>query len=374
MKKTKKNLQITYQKQTDNLELLLSGALTKTTANQLYTTLQQTIHTHTDQIISVNLNAIAQADVAGMVTLITLQHTYPKIQITHIPEDIDPLYQTLKKQAREDQPSNPDRKPPGSIAAVGQWMTDRWQLFNHSLTHFGEMVFYLFRLMGKPKTLSLKKCCYYLEDMGPKSVPLVVLIGLLFGVILAFQSAVQLELFGAEIYVANLVSISLIRELGPLLVAIVMMGRSASAYAAELGAMKVNQEIDALHTMALDPIPFLILPRLVAALCAAPLLTLLMNASGMLGCLLLMRTHGYTLPLIIQQMFTYLKPGDLISGLLKSMVFGVLVIGIGCINGLNAARDARAVGRAATQTVVQCIVMITVVDGVFTALFYYLGI
>jgi len=200
------------------------------------------------------------------------------------------------------------------------------------------------------------------------------LLGFLIGLILAFQSAIAMRKFGAEIFVADLVVLSLFRELGPLLTAFVLAARSGSAFAAELGTMKVNEEIDALTTMGLDPVRFLVLPRVLAAVFVTPLLTMFNNLFGLIGCGLVMISIGFAPITFLNQIQQAANLTDLFSGLIKTFVFGSLIASIGCLRGLQTGTGASAVGDSATRAVVTSIIAIVVADGLFAVIYYFLGI
>jgi phospholipid/cholesterol/gamma-HCH transport system permease protein len=212
------------------------------------------------------------------------------------------------------------------------------------------------------------------QRAGANAVPIVMLVGFLIGVILAFQSAIAMHQFGAEIYVANLVSLSLLRELGPLMTAILFAGRSGSAFAAEIGTMKVNEEIDALVTMGLNPVRFLVVPRLLAGLLTCPALTLLADFVGLIGGAVVMRGFGIPLVTYFQQVESAATQGDLFGGVLKSFVFGLLVAGVGCLQGLRTGQGPSAVGLSTTRAVVGGIVLIVAADGVFAVLYHILEV
>jgi phospholipid/cholesterol/gamma-HCH transport system permease protein len=180
--------------------------------------------------------------------------------------------------------------------------------------------------------------------------------------------------FGAEIFVADLIGLSMLRELGALMTAILLAGRSGAAFAAEIGTMRVNQEIDALTTMGLDPVRFLVTTRIIAALLMTPLLTLFANLVGLLGGAFTMLS--FQIPFVT---FTHEVEGivtftDFLAGWVKSFVFAILIAGIGCLRGLQTSAGASAVGDAATRAVVSGIVLIVVVDGVFAVVYFLLGI
>jgi phospholipid/cholesterol/gamma-HCH transport system permease protein len=211
------------------------------------------------------------------------------------------------------------------------------------------------------------------EQMGVNGLPVVTLIAFLMGVVLAYQSAVPMRQFGAEIYVANLIGLSLLRELAPLMTSIVLAGRTGAAFAAEIGTMKINEEIDALTTMALDPLRFLVVPRLLATLAVAPLLTIYAGLVGLLGGGLVMLSFNIPLVTYYKQIVSVVSIGDFMGGLFKSAVFAFLVASVGCLRGLETQGGPRAVGQAATRAVVSAIVLIVVFDGIFAVVFNFLG-
>ncbi len=211
---------------------------------------------------------------------------------------------------------------------------------------------------------------WFLEDCGARALPIVSLIGFLVGLIMAFVGAAQLRRFGAEAYVADLVAIAMVRELGPIMTAIILAGRTGAAYAAQLGTMQVNAEIDALLTTGISPVEFLVLPRMLGLSLMTPLLTLYGDAVGILGgaCiaagLLNVSAAAY-----FHATVATLRLTDLGMGLVKGTVFGVLVAFAGCLRGSQSGRSAAAVGQAATSAVVLGIVLIIVSDGVLDVLF-----
>ena len=212
------------------------------------------------------------------------------------------------------------------------------------------------------------------EEAGVNALPIVALIGFLMGVILAFQSAVAMKPFGAELFVANLLSLALLRELGPLMTAILLAGRSGAAFAAEIGTMKVNQEVDALTTMGLDPVRFLVVTRVLAATAMTVPLVVFADLIGLIGGALVMLTFDIPLLAYYKQAVSFTQVGDFIGGLAKSVVFGLLIAGVGCLRGLQTETGAAAVGISATSAVVSGIVLIVFVDGIFAVLFFYLDI
>lgn len=212
------------------------------------------------------------------------------------------------------------------------------------------------------------------EEAGVNALPIVTLVAFLLGVIIAYQSAVAMRQFGAEVYVANLIGISMVRELAPLMTAILLAGRSGAAFAAEIGTMRVNEEIDALTTFGFDPVRFLVVTRLLAALAVTPLLAVYADVVSILGGALILLTFQIPLVTYFNQVFTLVALNDLMGGLFKCLVFGVVIAGIGCLRGLQTGSGAAAVGLSTTRAVVSALVLIVVVDGGFAIVYYHLGI
>ena len=211
------------------------------------------------------------------------------------------------------------------------------------------------------------------ESAGANAVPIISLVSLLVGLIIAFESSRTLADFGAQIYVVNMIGIVMVRELGPLLAAVLLAGRSGSAFAAELGTMKVNEELDALQTFGLDPIRFLVIQRVVAGILLTPFLTFYSTFLGVLGGCLVAFGLGYSWSLIGHQLTSSLRLGDIYLGLSKAVVFGAIVSAVGCLRGMQTGEGASAVGVSTTRAVVSSIVLIVMADAVFSVLYYVLN-
>jgi phospholipid/cholesterol/gamma-HCH transport system permease protein len=270
----------------------------------------------------------------------------------------------------------PEIKPEsaGFFEKIGQATCNICEDARTLVEFVGETGTAMLKALLNPKLVRWKDAFLVAEIAGVNALPVITLIGFLMGLIMAFQAAIPMRQFGAVIYVANLVGLSMVRELGPLMTAIVLAGRSGSAFAAELGTMKVNEEIDALVTMGLDPVRFLVVTRLLAAVIMTPLLTLFADLIGVLGGSIVLISLGYSLATYFKQIFSMVTYVDLLGGLFKSIVFGLLVAGIGCLRGLQTEIGASAVGESTTRAVVGGIVLIVAVDGIFSVVYYYLGI
>jgi len=242
------------------------------------------------------------------------------------------------------------------------------------LAFVGEAVTVLGRLvLGRARFQSRDLWCL-LEECGGRALPIVTLISIIVGLILAFVGAVQLQKFGAEIYVADLVAIAAVREMGAMMAAIIMAGRTGAAFAAQLGAMQVSEEIDALQTLGISPMEFLVLPRIVALSLMMPLLCLYADLMGIIGgALVSVSMLDISLLQYVNQTMAAIGLKDVMFGVGKSFVFGVLVALAGCLRGVQSGRSASSVGAASTSAVVTSIVAIVVSDGLFAIISNILG-
>lgn len=239
----------------------------------------------------------------------------------------------------------------------------------------GELATWIGRALRRPGVVTWKALPALVERAGSDGVPIVLLLNFLVGFVMAFQSMQPLQAYGANIYVADIVGISVTRELAPLMTAIIMSGRSGAAYAAELGAMRVSDEIDALRSMGFSPIPHLVLPRVAALALAAPVLTLLGDVVGTVGGLVVGVTSLDVTPrAYLAELRLALVASDVWTGLVKSVAFGAAIAILGCGHGLLARGAATGVGRSTTSTVVACLFVIVVLDTMFTVLFRGLGV
>lgn len=268
----------------------------------------------------------------------------------------------------------PRRSRAGLVQETGR---AAWELSRNAarlVSFVGEVGAELGNLPRHRRRLRWKDALGVAETAGANALPIIACVGFLMGFILAYQSAIPMRRFGADIFLPSLVSLTMLRELGPLMTAIILAGRSGSAFAAEIGTMKVNEEVDALSTMGLSPLRFLVLPKIAAGGFVTPLLCVVCDLFGLLGGGVVFASLGYPPVTFVQQVLRAVDASDLLSGLLKSFVFGVLVAGVGGLRGLQTRLGPRAVGESTTRAVVSGIVLILVADGVFAVLFYFLGI
>jgi phospholipid/cholesterol/gamma-HCH transport system permease protein len=243
------------------------------------------------------------------------------------------------------------------------------------LAFLGEMTITFFRLLRLQARYRASDFFLLIQQCGAEALPIVTLISFLVGVILAFVGAVQLKQFGAQIYVADLVGIAMMREMGAMMTAIIMAGRTGAAFAAQIGTMKVTQEVDAFTTAGFSPLEFLVLPRAVALILMMPLLCLYSDFVGVLGGAAIgVGMLDLSWASYFQETANAIAVGDVMGGVFKSSVYGVLIALSGCLRGLQCGNSSSAVGDAATSAVVTGIVAIIVACGTFAVIFYVLGI
>ncbi|HOV88237.1 MAG TPA: ABC transporter permease [Syntrophobacteraceae bacterium] len=239
----------------------------------------------------------------------------------------------------------------------------------------GEVWLSLVRLVRGKARFRPSDLGYLIQECGANALPIVSLISVLVGVILAYVGAIQLRLFGAQIYVADLVGLGMAREMGAMMTAIIMAGRTGAAFAAQLGTMQVNEEIDALKTLGISPMEFLVLPRMIALVIMLPPLCLYADLMGILGGALVgIGTLDLSPLLYFNETQSAVELQDFLAGLVKAAVFGALIAVSGCLRGMQCGRSASAVGEAATSAVVTAIVFIIVSDAILTVIYDIIGL
>ena len=265
--------------------------------------------------------------------------------------------------------------PPPWLARIGASVIATTTALTRGLTFLGDSLIALGALLRGRARFRTSDLFLVIQDCGPRALGIVTLISFLIGLILGFVGAVQLQQFGASIFVANLVAVAMTREIGCIMTAIVMSGRTGAAFAAQLGTMNTNQEIDALSTLGISPMEFLVLPRMLALIGMMPLLTIYSDVVGILGGAVVgIGMLGLSATQYLEQTRDALHVSDFLIGIAKGVVFGVVVALAGCLRGMQSGRSAAAVGLAATSAVVTSIVCLIVLDGVFAVILNVLGL
>ncbi len=268
-------------------------------------------------------------------------------------------------------PPRKKRKAQSALAQIGEATVAILHEAQLVFAFFGQMLVSAVRIIRAPRTANWKDVTPTMERAGADAVPIVVLINFLIGFVMAFQGAVQLKQFGADIFVADLVGLSVTRELGPLMTAIIVCGRSGAAFAAELGSMKVAEEIDALRTMGFGPMRFLVLPRALALVLVLPVLTLIADFVGILGGLVVgLVSLNLSIAGYVTETMKAVHLWDVYSGVLKSAVFALAIVLVACQQGLATTGGAEGVGRRTTSAVVTTLFSLILLDAGFTLLFH----
>ena len=260
------------------------------------------------------------------------------------------------------------------VARVGETVTDGVAYLGALASLVGRTGYYAFVGPFQGKPLRWQAAISQATEVGVRALPILSLITFFIGLILALQSGYELRRLGALSYVASTVAISVTRELGPLITAILVIGRSGSAFAAEIGTMRITEEIDALETMAIEPVDFLVTPKFLAMLIMMPCLTIWANAMGIMGGSLFgVAQADFTWVRYMRASLEALYLRDIAIGLIKSVMFGITITAVGCYEGLSTHGGAEQIGRSTTQAVVISIFLVIAVDLVFTAIFFFVS-
>jgi len=295
-------------------------------------------------------------------------------------DDADPRHRALIGEVRQATMTPPMEQAEANsllrlVESLGQHTIEILVKGSRLLSFFGRTMLILLGTLIRPSRLRLTSLTHHLEQTCLNALPIVGMIAFLIGVVMAYQGADQLKRFGAEIFTVDLVGVSILREIGILLTAIVVAGRSGSAFTAEIGAMAVNQEIDALRTLGLDPIEILVMPRMFALMIALPLLAFVADILGLLGGGLM---AWFVLDISPAQFLTQLdsaiEPATFWVGIVKAPVFAFLIAMVGCYEGLQVSGGADSVGRHTTKSVVTGIFLVIVFNALFSVLFSYIGV
>ncbi|MCW7469911.1 MlaE family ABC transporter permease [Leptospira kanakyensis] len=358
------------------LEIHLPATLTASETGKDWTTFSEIFKKSPPRKVTILANGLEESDSSGISFLKLVRLECEKKRIQFVLLGLDEKFKYRLDISEDDSKRNKDTLANSLRRSekIGKLTIDSLLEFKYLITFTGELTVSFWRSFLHPSKIRWKDTFRVAESMGVNAFPIIAMIGFLLGLIMSFQSAIPMRRFGAEIFVANLVGLSLFRELGPLMTAFILSGRSGSAFAAELGTMKVSEEIDALTTMGLPPVQFLIIPRLVASLIMTPLLTIVFNFFGLIGGAVVLISFGFPLVTFINQVNLAVGLSDILGGLLKSYFFGMIIASIGCYRGLKTASGAGAVGESTTSAVVGSIILVSILDGIFSVLYFYLKI
>jgi phospholipid/cholesterol/gamma-HCH transport system permease protein len=365
---------LTHRAQPDELSLNIGGVLDLSTTPDLLDRLDA-IPRPLPGRISADLGGVERMDDCGALVIIRLRRMAAeagsRLDLTGMPGHVRELLVFLRLD--ESPAAGPARrKKPDFLTRFGmKTMHVADQAASH-VSFVGEVSVTLASLLRHPGRLRLGDTIMYMQRVGVDALPIVGLISFLLGLIMAFMSAVQLQQFGANIYVASLVALSMVRELGPIMTAIIVAGRSGSAFAAEIGTMKVSEEVDALVTMGFKPALFLVAPKVIASVLVVPLLAMYSNMFAIAGGLLIgVTTLDLTVNGYMTQTMNTLSIFDINWGLFKSAIFAVLIATVGCFKGYQVRGGAASVGQATTSAVVTGIFLVILVDSLLAVILRY---
>ena len=325
----------------------------------------------------VDLSGVDYLDGAGVALLLTLKQKAGerggKLKLVNLSEQYQHLVD-LTWEADLSLRVIKNKEKRGFTEQVGRATEEVLEGLREMVSFVGEATVMILASIRHPAQVRWKDVLLSCITVGVDSLFIITLIGFLMGLIMSFQSAISLQRFGGEIFVPNMLGLIMYREMGPLVTAILLAARSGSAFAAEIGTMKINEELDALTTMGLSPMRFLVIPKLLSSLAMVPLMTMFFNLASLVGGAVVMLSMGFPLVTFNSRVFSYLNFAGFWGGLIKAVVFAVLVAGVGCLRGMQTRTGASAVGLSTTSAVVSGIIAIAFADGLFAVAYYYLGI
>ena len=361
----------------DELNVSLSGRISVENAELVRKRLVETVKGQPLKNIVIDLGAVEYFDSSAAAILIEVNRLCSELQnslkLINVPARIQSFLDLVEFEHFKIAGILQLQPAPPLLVQIGEGALTVRRNVRDIITFIGASVTALLYDLSHPRNLTWDRIWRLIERSGSDAVPIVTILSFLMGAILAFQGALQLRKFGANIFVADLVSLSICLEMGPLLTALIVSGRSGAAYAAHIGTMQVTEEVDALRVMAIDPIRYLVSPRILAVAFVLPSLTLFADLLGIVGgCIVAAFSLDVTPVAYFNQVHKVLELSDVVKGLIKSFVFGIEIATIGCLKGFQVRGGAESVGNATTSAVVTSIFILTVTDAVFAVLYYYL--
>lgn len=364
------------KKSFDVVIVKIAGSISMDNAALVARELMKIVEDESLRDIVLDMTLVTYFDSAGYAVLAEVQEAcqrfHNELKLVNVPHKVKALVGDHSLTGLDSKGILNPRNQPNLLVQIGEGIENFYGNCKDILIFIGAAIEGLAKDVAKPSKARWDSLSSLFERCGTDATPIVVLLSFLMGGIMAFQSAIQLRKFGANILVADLVGLSIVLEMGPLLTSLIVAGRSGAAFAAQLGTMRVTEEIDALAVMGIDPMRYLVSPRIVAVAVCLPCLTLIADISGILGgCLVANFSLNITPTGYFNQLHKVLELTDITKGLIKSFVFGIEVAMIGCLRGFQVRGGAEMVGLATTSAVVTCIFVITFSDAIFSVLFYY---
>ena len=354
----------------DSASVVLSGRITAYTAAPTWKSAIDTLDRNPGRPVIVDASRLEYADDVGIALLFDLlrrdRPADAKVEIRALAPNLAALVRSFKPTDFAATPRG--RHSPGIVEHVGRATAQQVAYLKTLAGFLVACANALRQALTQRGVVSSREVFDVATEAGANAVPIVGLVGFLMGVIIAFEIGLVARQFGAAVFVVDGVGVAMLRELGALMTAIVFAGRTGAAFAAQIGTQKVNEEVNALSTFGLDPIRFLVMPRLIAAALVVPLLAVLADIVGIFGGALVMTTFDIGFLQFYSELVRAVSAGDFVLGIVKAAVFGITIAAVGCHRGLATGAGATAVGLAATSTVVTSIVLVVVIDGIFAVL------
>jgi len=379
-KKHKAKAWVTSEGGPDELRLVLGGEWVTTEIADLERPLQK-INGFRGHRIEVDGGAISRLDSAGAWLLLRTKHALEQSSGQSVPlslpEHFAPLIKTIERT--HEAPActmAPRRTIGGYLADVGEYTFELLSGAYSLLGFLGRVTVEFVQGIIRPRReIPWPALIKQIEETGLNALPIVGLLSFLIGIVIAYQGADQLRQFGAEIFTVNLLGVATLREIGGLMTAIIVAGRSGSAFTAQIGTMKVNQEIDAMQTIGVNVVEVLVLPRVLALMITLPLLTFYADVMGLVGgAMMVYFDLGYSIPAYMRQLESAITINTFMVGMIKAPVFAFLIGTVGCLEGLRVQSNAESVGQQTTRAVVESIFLVIVVDAVFSIMFSIIGV
>lgn len=359
-------------KPNDSARLVLRGRLDEQTVPSCWNVLAKGLDKKNVKTLEINVSELRVCDGAGLALLryLNMGRMTPQavVSLIGLDAELEKVFYAFTSEDYEALRPKPRGQPRPLLVRSGDAVRRIAANFLEQLAYVGSVLTSLSHSILHPKRSRWLDTLHVFELAGANALPIVSLMSLLLGFIIAFESAQRLAEFGAQLYVANTIMVVMVRDMGPLLTAILLAGRSGSAFAAEIGTMKVNEELNALQTFGLDPISFLVIPRIVAGVILAPLLTFYSILMGVVGGVMVMLGLGFHVWLILHQLAASIRLNDLGAGTSKAVIFGAIISAVGCWYGLQTKQGPSAVGLSTTHAVVTSLLLIIVADACFSAI------
>lgn len=323
--------------------------------------------------IEIDLSQMLELDTSGALLLTMIAKSAKSATYLNLSKKQDKLIHIIEESVAER--ATAQYKKRGNIDHLSFKFFSSLLYIKEFIAFLGELFIKSIRLITKPKNFRFKESVYFIQTSGINALPIIGMTAFLVGVVIAYQTIVQLTKFGADIFVVDTSTIAIARELGPMITAIVVAGRSASSYTAEIGAMKLTEELDAMKTMGFMPFYFLVIPRIVALIIALPILIFFSDMVGILGAMVATKAQiGLSFEIFIQRVYEVLALKHYIIGIAKGPFFAFIIAFVGVFHGLKVSQDTESIGKETTQSVVNAIFLVIVCDALFSVVLTELGV